>query len=104
MAKVKKEVVELEVPVEVNEVVDVIETEGTIITDEVVNAEPEVMLPEDTDVVGDESIIINEPTAEPIESDEELATSDKCECDGLPFVVKNRKGSIKLCIKCNKPK
>lgn len=92
MAKVKKEVEELKAPVEATEVVDVIETEGTIITDEVVNAEPE-----DTDVASGESIITNEP-------DEELATPNKCECDGLPFVVKNRKGSIKLCIKCNKPK
>lgn len=92
MAKVKKEVEELEVPVEAAEVVDVIETEGTIITDEVVNVEPE-----DTDAASGESITTNEP-------DEELATSDKCECDGLPFVVTNRKGRIKLCIKCNKPK
>ena len=104
MTKVKKEVEVLEVPVEVNEVVDVTETEGTIITDEVVNVEPEVMLPEDTKTVGEESILTNEPTVEPVEPDEELATSDKCECDGLPFVVTNRKGRIKLCIKCNKPK
>ena len=79
MAKVKKEVEELEVPVEVNEVVDAIKTEGTIITDEVVNVEPEVEV----------------PVAKVI---------DKCKCDGLPIIVKNRRGSIKVCTKCNKPK
>ncbi len=98
MAKVKKEVEELEVPVEVNEVVDVIETEGTIITDEIVNVEPVA------EVVDTIIPITNEPTAEPEVEVSTVKIVDKCECDGLPFIVKNRKGSIKLCIKCNKPK
>ena len=102
MAKDKKEVEELEVPVEVNDVVDVIETEGTIITDETVNAEPVV---EPVAEVVDTIIpITNEPTAEPEVEVSTVKIVDKCECDGLPFIVKNRKGSIKLCIKCNKPK
>jgi hypothetical protein len=98
MAKVKKEVEELEVPVEVNEVVDAIETEGTIITDEIVNVEPVA------EVVDTAIPITNEPTAEPEVEVPVVKIVDKCECDGLPFIVKNRKGSIKLCIKCNKPK
>ena len=98
MAKVKKEVEELEVPVEVNEVVDAIETEGTIITDEIVNVEPVA------EVVDTIIPITNEPTAEPEVEVSTVKIVDKCECDGLPFIVKNRKGSIKLCIKCNKPK
>lgn len=98
MAKDKKEVEELKVPVEVNDVVDVIETEGTIITDEIVNVEPVA------EVVDTIIPITNEPTAEPEVEVSTVKIVDKCECDGLPFVVKNRKGSIKLCIKCNKPK
>ena len=98
MAKVKKEVEELKVPVEVNDVVDVIETEGTIITDEIVNVEPVA------EVVDTIIPITNEPTAEPEVEVSTVKIVDKCECDGLPFIVKNRKGSIKLCIKCNKPK
>ena len=98
MAKVKKEVEELEVPVEVNEVVDAIKTEGTIITDEIVNVEPVA------EVVDTIIPITNEPTAEPEVEVSTVKIVDKCECDGLPFIVKNRKGSIKLCIKCNKPK
>ena len=98
MAKDKKEVEELKVPVEVNDVVDVIETEGTIITDEIVNVEPVA------EVVDTIIPITNEPTAEPEVEVSVVKIVDKCECDGLPFIVKNRKGSIKLCIKCNKPK
>jgi hypothetical protein len=98
MAKDKKEVEELKVPVEVNDVVDVIETEGTIITDEIVNVEPVA------EVVDTIIPITNEPTAEPEVEVSTVKIVDKCECDGLPFIVKNRKGSIKLCIKCNKPK
>ena len=98
MAKDKKEVEELKVPVEVNDVVDVIETEGTIITDERVNVEPVA------EVVDTIIPITNEPTAEPEVEVSTVKIVDKCECDGLPFIVKNRKGSIKLCIKCNKPK
>ena len=98
MAKDKKEVEELEVPVEVNEVVDVIGAEGTIITDEIVNVEPVA------EVVDTIIPITNEPTAEPEVEVSTVKIVDKCECDGLPFIVKNRKGSIKLCIKCNKPK
>lgn len=89
MAKVNKEVEELKVPVDFNEVIYIEETEGTIITDEVVNVEPVV------EVVDTTIPITNEPAVKIV---------DKCECDGLPFVVTNRKGSIKLCIKCNKPK
>ena len=98
MAKDKKEVEELKVPVEVNDVVDVIETEGTIITDEIVNVGPVA------EVVDTIIPITNEPTAEPEVEVSTVKIVDKCECDGLPFIVKNRKGSIKLCIKCNKPK